>query len=49
MMTRPTLADPFTNPVSVPGLRTRPFDGCTRLAGTCSPLGGCENEEVCVW
>jgi hypothetical protein len=55
VLTRASLADPFTNPLApnpppvVPGLRTRPLAGCKELIGTCSPVGGCSNERVCTW
>jgi hypothetical protein len=54
VFSRAGVADPFTNPNApnppprVPGLRSRPLAGCTKLAGTCSP-GGCTGEDVCTW
>jgi hypothetical protein len=55
VLTRSSVTEPFTNPDApgtppvVPGLRTRPLADCRHLVGTCSPLGGCRNEEVCTW
>ena len=56
VLSRSSPNEPFLNPNApsspprVPGLRTRPIDGCNRLVGSCAPYGGgCRGEDICTW
>jgi hypothetical protein len=56
ILTRASLADPFTNPLApnspplAPGYRAHPILGCNAFLGTCAPNGGgCTGEEICLW